>query len=58
MGLPKSGDAASRFSAYVEGLASVIGHADRGKTASRLLRGADDALRAKERRADGGDYRA
>jgi hypothetical protein len=28
MGLPKSGDAASRFSAYVEGLASVIGHAD------------------------------
>jgi len=31
MGLPKSGDAASRFSAYVEGLASVIGHADRAK---------------------------
>jgi SRSO17 transposase len=29
--LPKSGDAASRFSAYVEGLASVIGHADRAK---------------------------
>ena len=31
MGLPKSGDAASRFSTYVEGLASVIGHADRAK---------------------------
>jgi len=31
MGWPKSGDAASRFSAYVEGLASVIGHADRAK---------------------------
>jgi SRSO17 transposase len=31
MGLPKSGDAASQFSAYVEGLASVIGHADRAK---------------------------
>jgi SRSO17 transposase len=31
MGLPKSGDAASRFSAYVEGLTSVIGHADRAK---------------------------
>src|SRR5947207_9398132 len=31
MGLPKSGDAASRFSAYVEGLVSVIGHADRAK---------------------------
>ncbi len=29
MGLPKSGDAATRFSAYVEGLTSVIGHADR-----------------------------
>src|SRR5207253_4954294 len=31
MGLPKSGDAASRFSAYVDGLVSVIGHADRAK---------------------------
>jgi hypothetical protein len=31
MGLPTSGDAASRFSAYVEGLTSVIGHADRVK---------------------------
>jgi SRSO17 transposase len=31
MGLPRSGDAASRFSAYVEGLTTVIGHADRAK---------------------------
>jgi SRSO17 transposase len=31
MGLSKSGDAASRFSAYIEGLTSVIGHADRAK---------------------------
>ena len=31
MGLAKSGNVASRFSAYVEGLTSVIGHADRAK---------------------------
>lgn len=31
MGLAKSSEVASRFSAYVEGLASVIGHAERGK---------------------------
>src|ERR1700755_1216676 len=31
MGLLKLGDVASRFSAYVEGLTSVIGHADRAK---------------------------
>jgi SRSO17 transposase len=31
MGLPESSDAASRFSAYVDGLTSVIGHADRAK---------------------------
>ena len=29
MGLPRSNDGEARFSAYVEGLASVIGHADR-----------------------------
>jgi len=29
MGLPKSSDAGSRFSAYVDGLARVIGHANR-----------------------------
>jgi SRSO17 transposase len=31
MGLPRSGDAASRFSAYVERRTSVIGHLDRAK---------------------------
>ena len=31
MGLTKSGDAVSRFLAYIEGLASVIGHAGRAK---------------------------
>ena len=31
MGLTKSGDVASRFSAYIKGLASVIGHAGRAK---------------------------
>ena len=44
MGLPKSGDAASRFSAYVEGLASVIGHADRAgqRFEQAFLRSAKD----------------
>ena len=31
MDLPRSSDAASRFSAYVDGLTSVIGHANRAK---------------------------
>ena len=31
MGLARSGDVASRFSTYVEGLTGVIGHADRAK---------------------------
>ncbi len=31
MDLPRSRDAASRFSAYIDGLRSVIGHADRAK---------------------------
>ena len=58
MGLPRSADIESRFSAYVEGLASVIGHADRERPLRDYCVGLDDALRAKERRADGGDYRA
>ena len=31
MDLPKSGEAASRFSGYIDGLTSAIGHADRAK---------------------------
>ena len=31
MGLPRSNDGEERFSAYVEGLTNVIGHADRAK---------------------------
>ena len=57
MSLPRSGDAASRFSAYVEDLTTVIGHADRAKPL-RDYCVADDAVRAKERRANGGDYSA
>ena len=38
MALPRSNDGEARFSAYVEGLTSVIGHADRAKpcTAARF----------------------
>ena len=45
-GLPRSNDGEARFSAYVEGLTSVIGHADRCQAASRLSLGFDDASRA------------
>ena len=58
MGFAKIG----RCRIAVLGICRGFGERDRargpGQTASRLLRGADDALRAKERRADGGDYRA
>src|SRR5262249_22686515 len=57
MGLPRSNDGEARFLAYVEGLTSVIGHADR-QAASRLLLGFDDALRAQKRGADGSDHSA
>ena len=35
MGLPRSNDGEARFSAYVEGLTSVIGHAVRAKPLKR-----------------------
>ena len=54
MGLPRSNDGEARFSAYVEGLTSVIGHADRAKPLRDYCLG----LRAQERGADGGDYGA
>ena len=54
MDLRRADDSESRFAAYVEGLVSVIGHADRAGAVARLLRGPDDAGRAQERRADGG----
>lgn len=55
MGLAKSEDVASRFSAYVEGLTSVIGARGRAKPASRLLHRSDDVLRSQECRADDDD---
>ena len=48
-------DSESRFAAYVEGLASVIGHADRTGPLRDYCIGSDAAGRAQERRADGGD---
>ena len=39
----------TRFSAYVEGLVSVIGHADRAKPLRDYCLGPDDALRTQER---------
>ena len=48
MGLPRSNDGEARFSAYAEGLTSMVGHAD-GAICLRLLLGFDDALR--ERRS-------
>ena len=41
-------DAAARFSAYVEALSGVIGHADREKPLVTIV-AAVDALRAQER---------
>ena len=38
MGLPRSNDGEARFSAYVDGLTRVIGHADRAEAGSTLLR--------------------
>ena len=43
-----------RFLGYVEGLASVIGHADRVEPLRDYCIGPDAALRAQERGADGG----
>ena len=47
--------AEARFAAYVEGLASVIGHADRAGPLRDYCTGPDAAGRAQERGADGGD---
>jgi hypothetical protein len=55
---PITADSASRFEAYVEGLVSVIGHVGPCPAATGLLRWPDDAMRAQERRADGGGDRA
>ena len=48
----------TRFEAYVEGLASVIGHADRAGPLRDLLPGVGDALRSQERRANSGNHGA
>jgi hypothetical protein len=45
----------ARFLAYVEGLASVIGHADRNGPLRDYCTGAPPAGRAQERGAHGGD---
>jgi ABC transporter substrate binding protein len=55
MGLPRSNDGEGRFAAYVEGLTSVIGHADRAKPLRDYCLGFDAALRAQKRGADGSD---
>ena len=44
-----------RFTAFVEGLTSLIGSADREETAAQLLHRVGDAVRTQECRADGGD---
>ena len=41
MDLREAGDSGSRLATYVEGLASVIGHADRVQTLTGLLFGPD-----------------
>jgi hypothetical protein len=53
---PRLDASESRFADYVEGLVSVIGHADRAKSATGLLHRSDDALRTQERGTDSGDH--
>jgi hypothetical protein len=55
MDLPKSGDATSRVLAFVEGLMSVIGHADRAKPLRDYCIG---LMMPGERKSDGGNYGA
>ena len=47
-----SGESEARFSAYVDSLASVLGHADRAGPFCGLLHRFADGVRAQERRAD------
>jgi len=54
MGHRRSGTIESRFAEYVEGLVSVIGHADSCATAAGLLRRPDDAVWSARRGAFGG----
>ena len=53
---PIAADGALRFEAYVEGLVSVIGHADRARPL-RDTASPNNAMRAQERRAYGGGDR-
>ena len=58
MDLPESGDATSRFLAFLEVLTSVIGHANRAKPLRDYCIGLMDARRAQEHRANSGNYSA
>ena len=54
MDLRTANDSKSRFAGYVEGLVSVIGHADRAGPLWDYCVGLMLPVRTQERRADGG----